>query len=208
MNSNAVIIIGKNSEADSVELNFARMLQIELKSVFCDAETVVEQETAYAMNKDFVICNIDGVSNAESILANCKCKKVIFYTKNNEIECNNADCFVRPFLTSDLLNLINDSKDRNTGNEQVTVNRLERSVQIGTVSAKLTELEMSLFQCLANADGEAVSREEIAKSLWNESFGHSNKIDVYVSYLRKKLEEKLNRKIIFSVRGYGYRMKL
>lgn len=69
-------------------------------------------------------------------------------------------------------------------------------------SAKLTIREMELFCFLCERCGDVVSREEICTALWNGA--DSNVCDVYVSYLRKKLEPLSGPGALISVRGKGY----
>ncbi len=80
----------------------------------------------------------------------------------------------------------------------------EKSVILGDLKVKLTELEYSLFSLLYSRRGDFVSREEILSSVWN---GKADKgiLNVYVHYLREKLE-KNGEKIILSSRNYGYKI--
>ena len=76
-----------------------------------------------------------------------------------------------------------------------------RYAVIGNYHFKLTECELLVLEELCMAQGDVVSRERLSQILGNES---GNLVDVYVCYLRKKLECPLNRKLIFSARGQGY----
>ena len=67
----------------------------------------------------------------------------------------------------------------------------------------LSEAELSVLRCLCGAEGQPVSREML-NGIFDSKGG--NVADVYVHYLRKKLEEPFSRKLIFSVRGKGYRI--
>ncbi len=69
---------------------------------------------------------------------------------------------------------------------------------------KLTELEYALFYLLLSRGGEFVSREEILDSVWG---GRADKgiVNVYIHYLREKLEADGDR-IIISSRNYGYKI--
>lgn len=77
------------------------------------------------------------------------------------------------------------------------------NVTLGRKTACLTEREARLFDYLLGHAGECVSREEITSSVWEENKG-TNVADVYISYLRKKLEPVLGAGVIRSVRGKGY----
>lgn len=69
----------------------------------------------------------------------------------------------------------------------------------------LSEYELKILECLCQAGGEAVSREELNRLIGVEK---GNTVDVYVSYLRKKLETACDRMLIHTVRGIGYRTEL
>jgi two-component system OmpR family response regulator len=70
---------------------------------------------------------------------------------------------------------------------------------------ELTARELAVLECLARHPGEVVSRDELLESVWTESFGVSpNIVDVYVGYLRKKLERAFGRRLIRTVRGAGF----
>lgn len=83
-----------------------------------------------------------------------------------------------------------------------TIDEAGSSVSLGSKSVRLTSKEMELFSILCARCGETVSREEICKVLWNGA--DSNVCDVYVSYLRKKLEPLVGRGAVIGIRGEGY----
>jgi two-component system OmpR family response regulator len=82
--------------------------------------------------------------------------------------------------------------------ERYIVTRGDRSVE-------LSERELAVLQCLARQPGRVVSRSELLEEVWGADFaGSSNVVDVYVGYLRKKLERPFGRRVIRTVRGRGY----
>jgi two-component system OmpR family response regulator len=81
------------------------------------------------------------------------------------------------------------------------VTRADRQVE-------LTPREFALLEFLARRAGEVVSREELLEHVWDESYdGSTNVVDVYVGYLRKKLERRPFRRIIHTVRGIGFMLE-
>ena len=80
----------------------------------------------------------------------------------------------------------------------------QKSVRIGEKAVKLTELEYALFELLFTAGGKYVSREDILSSVWGGR-AEAGIINVYVHYLREKLEAD-GKKIILSSRNYGYKI--
>ena len=83
------------------------------------------------------------------------------------------------------------------------VNGADKSVSLGGGSVRLTTQEFHLFMLLHSRLGETVTREEIKNALWNTS-DDSNICDVYICYLRRKLEKIYGTGALISVRGKGY----
>ncbi len=75
---------------------------------------------------------------------------------------------------------------------------------------KLTERETRLFEYLLERRGEVVSRTQLCENVWEKdiSAAKTNVTDVYVSYLRKKLDSILGSESIKTVRGEGYLLKI
>ncbi len=67
---------------------------------------------------------------------------------------------------------------------------------------RLTEVEFSLLRALSQAKGECISREALLRTVWGE-MGTNSLLNVYVHYLREKLERG-GEKVILSSRGAGY----
>ena len=78
-------------------------------------------------------------------------------------------------------------------------------VRRGIRSIGLTERESSLLLLLFKERGKAVSREQILREVWNDEQGvSSNVVEVYIRYLRQKLEEGGDTRLIHTIRGRGY----
>jgi DNA-binding response OmpR family regulator len=78
-------------------------------------------------------------------------------------------------------------------------------VRRGPRSLALTAREYALLLYLMQHSGAVLSREQILKAVWHDQQGAaSNVIEVYVRYLRQKLEEGGERRLIHTVRGQGY----
>ena len=81
----------------------------------------------------------------------------------------------------------------------------QRQVHRGNRSVALTAREYQLLQLLLREAGSVLSRERILAEIWPDQRGAaSNVIEVYVRYLRQKLEEGGERRLIHTVRGRGY----
>lgn len=104
-----------------------------------------------------------------------------------------------PFRIGSLLPLLNDKKE-----PYLKLSAEEKSVKIGSEIIKLTELEYELLSLLYSKRGAFVSREEILSCVWGDR-ADNGIINVYIHYLREKLERGGER-IILSSRNYGYKI--
>jgi two-component system, OmpR family, response regulator len=76
------------------------------------------------------------------------------------------------------------------------------------VAVALTAREFGVLEYLARHAGEAVPRATLLDHVWDENFeGSTNVVDVYVGYLRKKLEQPFDRPLIRTIRGVGYALE-
>lgn len=83
------------------------------------------------------------------------------------------------------------------------------TLSYGELSVRLTEREMALFTCLRADCGRAVSREILKSEVWgNQTDEGTNIVDVYISYLRRKLKPLFGEGAVISVRGQGYMLNL
>ncbi len=74
---------------------------------------------------------------------------------------------------------------------------------------KLSGKEFALLRYMVQNEGIVLSRDRLEQHLWNYDYmGSSNVIDVYIRYLRKKIDEGFDTKLIHTVRGAGYVLKV
>ena len=106
-----------------------------------------------------------------------------------------------PFRHEDILSAVLE-RDEKIDNA-LTLSNDGKHVYLCGERIKLTEVEYKLLECLVNADG-FISRESLLDAVWGEGFD-AGVVNVYVCYLRRKLE-KGGRKIIISSRNEGYRI--
>jgi two-component system OmpR family response regulator len=80
-------------------------------------------------------------------------------------------------------------------------------VRRGDVNIELTQREFSLLSAMMDLVGETVPKEELLTQVWGDGFdGDPNIVEVYVGYLRKKIDQPFDRHSIQTVRGVGYRL--
>ena len=90
----------------------------------------------------------------------------------------------------------------------LTIDPLTREVQRGDRSVSLTQKEYALLEYLARHAGMPVSREQISENVWKQALDPTtNIVDVYINYLRKKINHEAERPLVHTVRGVGYMLK-
>jgi two-component system OmpR family response regulator len=83
-----------------------------------------------------------------------------------------------------------------------------RRVARGDTPVDLTAKEFALLEYLMRHPGEVLSRTRLIEHVWDFAYeGDSNVVDVYVRYLREKIDRPFNRDSIETVRGSGYRLR-
>ncbi len=89
----------------------------------------------------------------------------------------------------------------------LTLDPTRRKVTRGDTSIALTPREYSLLEYLLRCRGALVSKPEILRNVWDPNFdGDPNVVEVYMSYLRKKVDTPFGRHSLVTVRGMGYRL--
>jgi two-component system, OmpR family, copper resistance phosphate regulon response regulator CusR len=89
--------------------------------------------------------------------------------------------------------------------DDLVLDRIEHRVERGGKKIDLTSKEFALLEYLMRNAGRCITRAMIIEHVWNISFDtNTNVVDVYINYLRKKVDENAARKLIQTVRGAGY----
>jgi DNA-binding response OmpR family regulator len=92
--------------------------------------------------------------------------------------------------------------------DDLELNRVEHSVKRAGRAIELTPKEFGLLEYLMRNAGKQVTRAQILNHVWNlPNDTLTNVVDVYVNYLRKKINGPSDRKLIHTVRGIGYEMR-
>lgn len=125
------------------------------------------------------------------------------------------DLVAKPFAFSELSARVRALLRRGSRSPETVIcvgdlelNRLEHTVKRGGRSIELTPKEFSLLEYLMRNLGKQVTRAQIIRHVWNlESDTMTNIVDVYINYLRKKVDADCERKLIRTVRGVGYQVQ-
>lgn len=122
------------------------------------------------------------------------------------------DYLVKPFAFDELLARIRVLLRRSAGSvsnvytlADLTVDCDARAVKRGETNISLSAKEFAILEYLIRNSGIVLSRERISNHIWNYDYeGGSNIVDVYIRYLRKKIDDGFEKKLIHTVRGVGY----
>lgn len=89
----------------------------------------------------------------------------------------------------------------------LTIDLVTHKVTVGTEAVTFSQKEFALLEFLMRRSGQVVSRSQIAEHVWDLHFDPmSNTIDVYINFLRKKIDGTRKKSRIETVRGAGYRI--
>src|SRR5215472_871150 len=165
----------------------------------------------------------DGLEILQHIRAGNSTLPVVALTARKEIEEKvktldlGADDYVlKPFAFAELaarvralLRRANPPTGQVLRVEDLELNRIERRVTRAGKEIDLTPKEIALLEYLMQNEGHSVTRTMIIENVWRmHTDTVTNVIDVYINYLRKKIDEGYETKLIHTVRGSGYRIGL
>lgn len=168
---------------------------------------------------DIMLPKVDGFAVLKSLRDKGKNTPVLFLTARDSIEdrvlgldSGADDYLVKPFALKELSARVRAMTRHfygNVSNEIVIgdlrLNRESHQVKRGENNISLSVKEFALLEYLMINKGKVLSRENIENHIWNFDYeGGTNVVDVYIRYLRKKIDEGYDRKMIETVRGSGY----
>lgn len=171
---------------------------------------------------DIMIPKKDGMSVLKTIRAEGIQVPVLFLTAKSEtqdivrgLDAGVSDYMTKPFEFSELLarlrvmlrtvHISNDSI-LNYGSLQIDTNN-HRVVRDG-VTVDLTVREYAILEYLVRNKNIVVTREQIRANIWSiDDDINSNVVDVYIRYLRRKIDDPFEEKLIHTIRGVGYRLE-
>ncbi len=206
----------------------ARVLQLELQHEGYLVELAtngVEGLELALKEPDLVILDImlprmDGMEVCRRIRAKSRVPIVMLTAKDRipdrvaGLDIGANDYLTKPFATEELLARVRaqlrerEPQDRSIRFKDVVMDRDRHEVRRGGKEIALTAKEYALLEYLLLHRNKVHTRDELFNGVWGSDFlGDSNLIDVYIRYLRGKLEEGFEEKLITTVRGIGYSMK-
>lgn len=126
------------------------------------------------------------------------------------------DYLPKPFVLAELIARVRALGRRGSGSQPVqlrlgdfTVNTVSREVKRGERTIELTPREYRLLEFLLRSPGRVCSRMAIVENVWDYDFDPgTNLVDVYIMRLREKIDAGAETKLLHTVRGVGYAMKI
>lgn len=171
---------------------------------------------------DIMMPKRDGLSVLHSLRKKGIGTPVLFLTARDTVEdrvlgldSGADDYLVKPFSFDELIARIRAMTRKSAGNSSnifsvadLVMDTASHTVTRGGREIALSAKEFSLLEYLLRNKGHVLSRTMIENNLWNFDYsGGTNAVDVYIRYLRKKVDDGFEPKLIHTVRGCGYVLK-
>lgn len=206
--------LGRGLEADGHQARLAP-----------DGQAAVDafrEETLDMAILDLNMPRLDGMEVLRAMRAANEEFPILILTARTEmavrLECLNLgadDCMTKPFALAELRARVRalTRRRREAGMTlrfgSLVVNRVERAVTCGGEPVALTAKEFALLEYLLLNRGRAVSRAALLDQVWKmPTDASTNVVDVYVNYLRRKLNPLAGEPVVETVRGTGYAIGL
>lgn len=212
------------------EKNLARTLKKGLKEAGYNVDVAYDGESGAVLAiagdydcivLDFKLPKMNGLEVCKEIRRNKISTPILILTVVDSVDvkvkCLDAgadDYLTKPFSFSELLARIRALTRRAKLMPSViqiadlVINPINRTVTRGGGKIYLSPKEFDLLYYLALNQGKVLTRMEIGENVWGINFDTgTNYIDVYINYLRKKIDKDFDKKLIHTVRGVGYVLK-
>ncbi len=214
-------------EDDAPLANFVRKgLEAEHYAVDVASDGELARQMALETGYDLVVLDLnlpklDGISVLNAIRPQKPSLPVLVLTARSRIEdrvqsldTGADDCLIKPFSFTELSARVRALLRRGPRIVETTLrvadlelDRVARKVERAGKNIELTSKEFALLEYLMRNAGRRVTRAMIVEHVWNLSFDTStNIVDVYINYLRKKVDEDYSPHLIHTVRGVGYEL--
>jgi DNA-binding response OmpR family regulator len=213
------------------EVKLARFIELELASEGYRVEVANDGMTGLTLARestpdlaifDWMLPGLTGIELCRRLRATGSKIPIILLTAKDEVSDRVAgldagadDYVVKPFSIEELLarvrahlRRIQEDNSDIIQFEDLKLNRRTREVFRGVRGIELTAKEFDLLDHLMSYPRQVFSREQILEKVWGYDFiGDSNIIEVYIRYVRIKLEENGEKRLIQTVRGVGYALR-
>jgi two-component system, OmpR family, response regulator MprA len=197
--------------------------QVELAGDGFSALELVRGDRPDVIILDVMMPGIDGLETCRRLRAGGESAPVLMLTARRDVgdrvaglDAGADDYLVKPFALEELLArvraLLRRADPAGTPETltfaDLTVNVADRTISRSGRPVDLTRTEFDLFIVLLRNVGRVVTRSVLFLDVWGYDFGNrSNSLDVYIGYLRRKLEAEGEPRLVHTVRGVGYVLK-
>ena len=186
-----------------------------------EAQSMADARQYDAVILDLNLPHVDGLEVLKHLRQGSPSLPVLVLSSRREVEDRvltldrGADDYLsKPFAFSELSARIRALlRRKGEGSEPVlrvgdlTLHRVERTARRGTLQIDLTPKELALLEYLMQNAGQCVTRGMIIERVWKLAPDTvSNVVDVYINYLRKKIDGGSHVRLIHTLRGSGYLM--
>jgi DNA-binding response OmpR family regulator len=213
------------------EVKLAKFIELELSSEGYQVSVAHDGMTGLTLAResspelvvlDWMLPGLSGLEICRRLRSTGNKVPVILLTARDEVSDRVAgldagadDYVVKPFSIEELLARIRAHLRRTQETEQellqfedLSLNRLTHEVYRNKRAIELTAKEFDLLEYLLSNPRQVFTKDQILENVWGYDFmGDSNIIEVYIRYLRLKLEEKGEKRLIQTVRGVGYALR-
>ena len=171
---------------------------------------------------DVMLPDVDGIEVCRRLRAADRWAPILMLTARDGVRDRVAgldagadDYLTKPFSFDELLARVRALLRRGPSERppvlvagDLSLDPATRRVTRGDVEVDLTAKEFALLELFLRHPGEALSRTRILEHVWDFAYdGDSNVVDVYVRYLREKVDRPFGKRSIETVRGVGYRLR-
>jgi DNA-binding response OmpR family regulator len=213
------------------EVKISRFVELELKYEGYDVEVAFDGRRGLEMAKetdaslvilDIMLPKMNGIEVLRRLREVSEIPVILLTARDQTmdkvmgLDMGAEDYITKPFEIEELLariRVILKRKTKINKNETLKIGKLE--LDDLTYEAKydgelvqLTKKEFDLLKCLIQNKNMVLNRDQILENVWGYSYyGDTNVVDVYIRYLRSKIDDQYGVKIIRTVRGVGYTIK-
>lgn len=213
----------------SVRKAVQRVLELEGYTVAAVNDGQAALDTILVKTPDAAVLDVsmpflDGLSVCKELRHRGNRTPILLLTARHEVgdrvaglDAGADDYLVKPFAVDELLARVRallrrHAPSSSTANvlqlEDLTLDANRREVRRGPRQIELTKTEFDLLQILLEQSGIVLTREYLYEHIWGFNFETNSKsLDVYIGYLRRKLEEGGESRLLHTARGVGYVVK-
>ncbi len=206
-----ILVIEDNESLNRNLVRYLSLQDIHAEASFDGKDGLYKASTKYydAIILDIQLPEIDGIELCTNLREKWNATPIIMLTSRSSktdivqwLNCGADDYLVKPFDYDELIARLQSLTRRNLknkSNSKIKVNKYSIDLQKHEVSdweniLALSKLEFDLLIYLAKNKGRVLSRKELYEKVWGEfdgDFMFSKTVDVYIGYLRKKLDREL-----------------